>query len=116
MIFKDFSYSTWDDNYNVKRLIDAEFADWEPPIWVLKTGQIIEQDENQSFVSKPFKIFTQRLPESPDDFLVPEYESAEMSLTRLFSCCSVFRCCSSGCQSSFCHIRNGDGICPSRYR
>ncbi|MCG6931619.1 MAG: LptF/LptG family permease [Desulfofustis sp.] len=84
-IFKDFSYSTWDENYNVKRLIDAKFADWVPPIWVLKTGQIIEQDESQSFVSKPFKIFTQRLPESPDDFLVPEYESAEMSLTGLFS-------------------------------
>jgi lipopolysaccharide export system permease protein len=83
-IFKDFSYSTWDENYNVKRLIDAKFADWVPPIWVLKTGQIIEQDESQSFVSKPFKIFTQRLPESPDDFLVPEYESAEMSLTGLF--------------------------------
>lgn len=85
MIFKDFSYSTWDENYNVKRLIDAEYADWVPPIWVLKTGQIIEKDEMESFISKPFKIFTQRLPESPDDFLVPAYESAEMSLTRLFS-------------------------------
>lgn len=85
MIFKDFSYSTWDEHYNVKRLIDAEFADWVPPIWVLKTGQIIERGDDESFISKPFKIFTQRLPESPDDFLVPEYESAEMSLTRLFS-------------------------------
>ena len=85
MIFMDFSYSTWDDNYNIRSLASAEFADWVPPIWVLKKGQIIERDGSGSFVSKPFKIFTQRLPESPDDFLVPEYESAEMSLTRLFA-------------------------------
>lgn len=85
MIFTDFSYSTWDDNYNVKSLASAKYADWVPPIWVLKSGQIIEPDESGSFISKPFKIFTQRFPESPDDFLVPEYESAEMSLTRLFS-------------------------------
>jgi len=84
LIFKDFSYSTWDENYNVKSLASAEFADWVPPIWVLKRGQIIERDETGSFISIPFKIFTQRLPESPDNFLVPVYESAEMSLTRLF--------------------------------
>ncbi len=85
MIFKDFSYSTWDENYNVKSLANAEFADWVPPRWVLKNGQIIERDDSGSFISKPFKSFTQRFPESPDDFLVPEYESAEMSLTRLFT-------------------------------
>jgi len=85
LIFKDFSYSTWDENYNVKRLIDAEFADWLPPVWMLKTGQIIEKDESGSFVSKQFEFYAQRLPESPDDFLVPKYESAEMSLTGLFS-------------------------------
>jgi lipopolysaccharide export system permease protein len=85
MIFKDFSYSTWDENYNIRSLASAEFADWVPPLWVLKKGQIIERDGSGSFVSKPFRIFTQRLPESPDDFLVPEYESAEMSLTRLFA-------------------------------
>lgn len=85
LIFKDFSYSTWDEDYNVNSLISAEFADWVPPIWILKTGQIIEHDENGSFASKPFNFFGQRFPESPDDFLVPEYESAEMSLTRLFT-------------------------------
>ena len=85
MIFKDFSYSTWDENYNIRSLASANFANWAPPIWVLKKGQIIEKDENGSFVSKPFKILTQRYPESPDNFLVPEYESAEMSLTGLFS-------------------------------
>ena len=85
MIFKDFSYSTWDENYNVRALASAEFADWVPPVWVLKNGQIIDRDGSGSFVSKPFSIYSLRLPESPDDFLVPEYESAEMSLTRLFS-------------------------------
>lgn len=85
IIFRDFSYSTWDENYNIKSLASAEFANWVPPMWVLKTGQIIERDETGSFISKPFKVFTQRFPETPDDFLVPEYESAEKSLTGLFS-------------------------------
>jgi lipopolysaccharide export system permease protein len=80
MIFKDFSYSTWDENYNIRSLANAKFANWNPPIWVLKNGQIIEKDERGSFISKPFKILSQRYPETPDDFLVPEYESAEMSL------------------------------------
>ena len=84
MIFKNFSYSTWDENYNIRTLASAKFANWQPPIWVLTQGQIIERDESGSFISKPFRIFKQRLPESPDDFLVPEYESAEMSLTSLF--------------------------------
>ena len=84
MIFKNFSYSTWDENYNIRTLASAKFANWQPPIWVLTQGQIIERDESGSFISKPFRINKQRLPESPDDFLVPEYESAEMSLTSLF--------------------------------
>lgn len=85
MVFKDFSYSTWDENYNVKSIATAAFADWEKTRWVLKNGQIIESDETDSFVAKPFKFWNVIFPETPDDFLVPEYESAELSLTGLFT-------------------------------
>jgi lipopolysaccharide export system permease protein len=85
MVFKDFSYSTWDEEYNVKSISTAEFADWEQTRWVLKNGQIIEKDETGTFVSKPFEYWYIIFPETPDDFLVPEYESAELSLTGLFT-------------------------------
>ncbi len=87
IMFKDFSYSTWDDNYNVKSMTVAAFADWIPEesSWILKQGQIIEHDEPNSFVAKPFKIWKMQFPESPDNFLIPEYESAEMSLTSLYT-------------------------------
>jgi lipopolysaccharide export system permease protein len=87
LVFKDFSYSTWDENYNVKTMAVAQFADWLPKrsLWELKQGQIIELDERGSFMAKPFRFLGMQFPESPDDFLIPEYESAEMSLTGLFT-------------------------------
>lgn len=84
MVFKDFSYSTWDENYNVKSVSVAAFADWVPPVWVLKHGQILEHHPDGSFNTRLFGLHKTTLPETPDDFLIPEYESAEMSLTGLF--------------------------------
>jgi len=87
LVFKDFSYSTWDENYNVKSMVVADFADWLPEesTWLLKVGQIVDHDEQNSVLSKPFQTWKLDLPESPDDFLIPEYESAEMSLTDLYA-------------------------------
>ncbi|MBT8334258.1 MAG: LptF/LptG family permease [Deltaproteobacteria bacterium] len=84
LIFKDFSYSTWDENYNVKTLTAAEFADWVPPLWVLKTGQTVEHNPDGTFKTRLFTIWGTNLPESPDDFLIPENESVEMSLADLY--------------------------------
>lgn len=87
MVFKDFSYSTWDNNYNVKSMTVANFADWLPETstWKLTEGQIIEHNEQDSFVAKPFHVWELQFPESPNDFLIPEYESAQMSLIGLFT-------------------------------
>ena len=84
MIFKDFSYSTWDENYNVKSITVSMFADWVPPKWILKNGQVQVRNENNVFKTRLFEIKGARFPESPENFLIPEYESAEMSLTDLF--------------------------------
>jgi len=84
MIFKDFAYSTWDEEYNVKSMVVAEYAGWNPPQWELSNGQVIEHNADGSFVSKPFGSWTFSFPESPSDFLVPEYQSEELSLTGLF--------------------------------
>lgn len=85
MVFKDFSYSTWDENYNVNSIATAEFADWAETKWVLKVGQLIERDTDGTFISKPFKFWNVVFPETPEDFLVPEYESAELSITGLYT-------------------------------
>ena len=85
MIFKDFSYSTWDKNYNVKSITTCKFADWASPIWLFKHGQTQTRNPDNTFSTELFGLKGVRLPETPDDFLIPEYESAEMSLTDLFS-------------------------------
>jgi lipopolysaccharide export system permease protein len=84
-IFKDFSYSEWDENYNIKELITAEFADWDTKknLWILKHGQIQEQ-EGQDYIITNFEIKQLKLREQPEDFLVPENKSAELSLTELY--------------------------------
>lgn len=83
MIFKDFSYSTWDENYNVKSMVVASFADWVPPRWILKEGQITTKEDG-AFHVRSYRLIDYEFPEDPEDFLIPEYESAEQSLTDLF--------------------------------
>ncbi len=84
-IFKDFSYSRWDETYNIEILVTAKFADWndEKSLWVLKNGQIQKKD-NLDYQIKNFQTKQLRLPEKPEDFLVPANKSAEMSLTNLY--------------------------------
>ncbi len=84
MVLSNFSYSTWDDDYNVKELTVAKFAIWTKFGWVLRKGQIQRRTGN-SFSTEIFDASRPTFPETPDDFLIPEYESVEMSLTELFS-------------------------------
>jgi len=84
MVFKDFSYSSWDDNFNIRSMVAAEYCSWNNVGWQCSTGQMIEDRESDEFVSKPFKSWMFSFPETPEDFLVPEYESAEMSLAKLY--------------------------------
>lgn len=84
MIFKDFSYSAWDENFNIRSMVAADFCSWNNVGWECSSGQMIEDMEAEEFISNPFKFWMFSFPETPEDFLVPEYESAEMSLTRLY--------------------------------
>ena len=85
-VFKNFSYSRWDENYNVKTLISANWADWSEKRkeWILKEGQTQIAQEGGTYKVDNFKYRQLPLPEKPEDFLVPEYQSAELSLTDLF--------------------------------
>lgn len=84
MVFRNFSYSTWDDNYNVASIMVARDAKWKPPQWIFTRGQVQTRNADGSFSSELFRIQAFQLPEIPEDFLIPEYESAEQSLTELF--------------------------------
>ena len=85
-VFKNFSYSRWDENYNIKTLITSEWADWSEKRseWILKEGQIQSAREDSTYKIENFTYRQMKLPEKPEDFLIPEYQSAELSLTGLF--------------------------------
>ncbi len=84
-IFTDFSYSRWNEQYNIEILITAKFADWdtEKNVWILKHGQVQVQDD-LDYEIENFEIRFFELPEKPKDFLIPVNKSAEMSLTELY--------------------------------
>jgi len=84
MVLRNFSYSTWDEEYNVKAVTVANYARWTQAGWSLRKGQIQRKSDDGTFETELFGARYFYFPETPDDFLVPEYESAEMSLTRLF--------------------------------
>jgi lipopolysaccharide export system permease protein len=84
-IFRDFSYSRWNEKYNIETLVTARFADWDTKKnrWVLKQGQVQKQD-GSNYQIKNFNFKQLTLPEKPEDFLVPRNKSAEMPLTELY--------------------------------
>lgn len=84
IVFQNFSYSTWDDDYNIKEIVVAKVARWTKYGWALRVGQAQVHTSEGSFVTELFGARHFSFPETPEDFLIPEYESAEMSLTSLF--------------------------------
>ena len=85
-VFKDFSYSRWDDKYNIETLTTAAKADWneEDDSWNLHTGQIQQQETDNSYRIDNFTNTRATFPERPEDFLIPINKAAEMSLTDLY--------------------------------
>jgi len=83
MVFRNFSYSTWDEDYTIKEIVVAKFARWTKFGWALRIGQA-QTHTDDSFSTVLFGARHFYFPETPEDFLIPEYESAEMSLTSLF--------------------------------
>lgn len=84
-IFKDFSYSRWNDDYNLEAMVTAKWADWKSERWVLKIATIQKRLESGNFKIRNFDYFELKLPETPENFFIPRYRSAEMSLLELFS-------------------------------
>ncbi len=83
--FHNFSYSTWDKEYNLNEMISAQFAFWQETTstWVLQNGQIQHQKEGKyEIIDFQKRIFSFK--EKPTDFLVPVNKTAEYSLSDLY--------------------------------
>ncbi len=85
-IFKNFSYSCWDEKYNIKTLTTAADANWQKydASWLLNDGQIQQQEDGNNYRITNFITTRIKLPEQPEDFLVPANKAAEQSLTNLY--------------------------------
>jgi len=84
--FKDFSYSSWDEHYNIETLTTAAYATWqeEDNSWILRTGQIHQKEDDNTYQISNFTSHKVNLPERPENFLIPANKSAEQSLTDLY--------------------------------
>lgn len=85
-LFTNFSYSRWNEDYTINALLAAKFANWDSDDqeWILNHAQLQKQRKNGEYVIRNNEYWQLALPESPEDFLIPENETAELSLTGLF--------------------------------
>ena len=85
-VFKNFSYSTWDDDYNVKEMVTASYAKWLPDRkrWDLGKGQIQNHADGNIYQIINYKLKSFVFRETPEDFLVPVNKAAEYSISDLF--------------------------------
>lgn len=82
--FHNFSYSRWNREFHLQFMLSADNCEWSEKGWIFHNGQIQTRQENGSYAYKIFSDFTMNLPEKPEQFFVPEYRSAELSLTGLY--------------------------------
>ena len=85
-VFNNFSYSRWNEKYNLKTLTTAADASWQQDdgCWILHNGQIQQQEGDNKYQITNFTTRKVKLPEQPEDFLVPANKAAEQSLTSLY--------------------------------
>lgn len=84
--FKNFSYSTWDERYDIDELISAQNSSWNPAKnqWTLNNGQVQHKKDGNIFITQSFASKSFTFPETPDVFLTPQNQAAESSLTDLY--------------------------------
>ena len=82
--FNFFSYTAWNQEYGMNKLIVAKSADWDKGAWTLHDGQIEEAAGATRFAQQVFKVRAIDFPENPSDFFVPAYHTLELSLFELY--------------------------------
>lgn len=82
-VFNNFSYSIWSDDHKLETLVASEVAGFEKGRWILTHGQI-HKERGGEYRARPFGTKHLELPETPEDFLIPQYDNVAMSITNLF--------------------------------
>jgi len=82
-VFKDFSYSRWNDDYNLESMLTAKWADWKNQRWRFKLVTIQKRMKDGQFKIQHLNNLDYNLPETPDHFFVPRNQAAELSLLQL---------------------------------
>lgn len=82
-VFKDFSYSRWNDEHNLESMLTAKWADWKGKRWGFKNVTVQKLLENGQFKIRHMKYVEYNLPETPDHFFVPRNQAAELSILQL---------------------------------
>ncbi len=83
-IFNFFSYASWNEKYELQRLIAAKTVTWDKGLWMVYGGQDLSGREGGRFATQIFKIRNLPFPETPEHFFVPAYHTMELSLTDLY--------------------------------
>lgn len=83
-VFHSFSYTSWNKDYELTRLIAAQEADWDQGVWTLREGQMQESKGKERYSQQIFAAQQFNFPETPDAFFVPSYHSMELSLVELY--------------------------------
>lgn len=88
-IFFDFSYSSWNKDHKLATLVAAKKAQWDQRGWHLSDGQTQKNLNGKTSSTSLFGSRDFAFPERPDSFFTPKYQTAELSLTKLYS--AMFR-------------------------
>ncbi|WP_028583906.1 LptF/LptG family permease [Desulfogranum mediterraneum] len=82
--FLFFSYTSWDEEYQLTTNIAAREARWADGTWTLHKGQIQQARGKSDFSTELFTSREFGFAERPENFFVPEYQSLELSLLDLY--------------------------------
>ena len=84
--FRNFSYSRWNDSFNIASLLIADEASWneDRKMWELTNAHVQKQEAKNQYSVSNIAYWQASFLESPENFLIPENEAAELSLTELY--------------------------------
>ncbi len=83
-IFPFFSFTSWNEKYELTTLVAAEQASWLNGTWILRNGQEQFAGDEKTFKTEIFSRREFSFTEKPRDFFIPQYRSNELSLVELY--------------------------------
>lgn len=83
--FDFFTFTSWDENYALDLMLNADSATWSNDTWTFANCRIKQKNSSGDYDISNFTETTFPLSASPEDFFIPEYKINEMSLSELVS-------------------------------